>query len=103
MRKVMMILATAGLVTVGSGVANAQEFRVQIGDHGPGHHRVVRERWDRPVVERRVIERRVERPRTRTVCRTVVRERVRGNGVVVRRPVEVCRQVVAGGRRVYVD
>jgi hypothetical protein len=30
-------------------------------------------------------------------------ERVRRNGVVVRRPVERCRQVVAGGRRVYVD
>lgn len=102
MRKVLTILATAGLVALGSGVANAQEFRVRIGDQGPGHHRVVRERWDRPVVERRYIERRVERPRTRTVCRTVMRERVRGNGVVVRRPVEVCRQVVAG-RRVYVD
>jgi hypothetical protein len=103
MRKILTILATAGLVALGSGVASAQEFRVQIGDHGPGHHRVVRERWDRPVVERRVIERRVVRPaRTRTVCRTVIREHVRGNGVVVRRPTEVCRQVVAG-RRVYVD
>jgi hypothetical protein len=29
-------------------------------------------------------------------------ERVRRNGVVVRRPVERCRQIVAG-RRVYVD
>ena len=101
MHKILTILAAAGLVVLGSGVANAQEFRVRIGDHGPRHH-VVRERWDRPVVERRYIERRVERPRTRTVCRTVVRERVRGNGVVVRRPVEECRTVV-GSRRVYVD
>jgi hypothetical protein len=36
------------------------------------------------------------------VCRTVIRERVRANGVVVRRPIEECRQVIAG-RRVYVD
>jgi hypothetical protein len=102
MRKFLTILATAGLVALGSGAASAQEFRVQIRDHGHGHHRTVREVRERPVVERRVIQRRVERPRTRTVCRTVMRERVRGNGVVVRRPVEVCRQVVAG-RRVYVD
>jgi hypothetical protein len=32
----------------------------------------------------------------------MIREHVRRNGVVVRRPTEVCRQVVAG-RRVYVD
>ncbi|HZH50409.1 MAG TPA: hypothetical protein VEZ16_00865 [Microvirga sp.] len=105
MRKFLTILATAGLVALGSGVASAQEFRVRVGvdDHGPRHHRVVREVRERPVVERRVIERRVVRPaRTRTVCRTVMRERVRPSGVVVRRPVEVCRQVVAG-RRVYVD
>jgi hypothetical protein len=45
----------------------------------------------------------VVRPaRTRTVCRTVMEERVRPSGVVVRRPVERCREVVAG-RRVYVD
>lgn len=104
MRKFLTILATAGLVAFGSGVASAQEFRVRVGgDDGPRHHRVERERWDRPVTERRYMERRVERPRTRTVCRTVIREHVRGNGVVVRRPSEVCRQVVAGGRRVYVD
>jgi hypothetical protein len=105
MRKFLTILATAGLVAFGSSVASAQEFRVRVGvDDGPRHHRVVRDRWDhRPVVERRFVERRIVRPaRTRTVCRTVIRERVRGNGVVVRRPTEVCRQVVAG-RRVYVD
>jgi hypothetical protein len=103
MRKFLTILATAGLVAFGAGAASAQEFNVRIGsDHGSRHH-VVREVRERPSVERRYIERRVERPRTRTVCRTVIREHVRGNGVVVRRPSEVCRQVVAGGRRVYVD
>jgi hypothetical protein len=104
MRKILTILATAGLVAFGSSVASAQEFRVRVGvDDGPRHHRVVRDRWERPVVSRRVVERRIVRPApTRTVCRTVIRERVRGNGVVVRRPTEVCRQVVAG-RRVYVD
>ncbi len=57
----------------------------------------------RPVVSRRVIERRIVRPApVRTVCRTVIRERVRPNGVVVRRPTELCRQVVAG-RRTYID
>jgi hypothetical protein len=63
---------------------------VQDHDHGPRYRE-------------RVIERRVVRPaRTRTVCRTVMEERVRPSGVVVRRPVERCREVVAG-RRVYVD
>ena len=104
MRKLLGILAVAGLTVMGSGMASAQEFRVRIGvDDGPRYHRVVRDRWERPVVRHRVVERRIVRPvRTRTVCRTVIRERVRGNGVIVRRPVEVCRQVVAG-RRVYVD
>jgi hypothetical protein len=106
MRKLLGILATAGLIAFGSGVASAQEFnvRVGVGDQGPRHHRVVREvRDERPSYRDRVVERRrFERPRTRTVCRTVIRERVRANGVVVRRPTEVCRQVVAG-RRVYVD
>jgi len=56
-----------------------------------------------PVVSRRIVERRiVVPPRMRTVCNTVIRERIRPNGVVVRRPVEVCRQVPAG-RRVLVD
>jgi len=56
-----------------------------------------------PVVSRRIVERRfVAPPRMRTVCNTVIRERIRPNGVVVRRPVEVCRQVLAG-RRVLVD
>jgi hypothetical protein len=56
-----------------------------------------------PVVSRRIVQRRVVvPPRMRTVCRTVVRERIRPSGVVVRRPVEICREVVAG-RRVFVD
>jgi hypothetical protein len=104
MRRFLTILATAGLVALGSGAASAQGLNVRIGvdDHGPRHHRVVRD-VHRPAVERRVIERRVVRPaRTRTVCRMEMRERVRPNGVVVRRPVEICRQSVAG-RRVYVD
>jgi hypothetical protein len=97
MRKILTILAAAGLVALGSGVASAQEFRVRIGDDH-GSHRVVREVRERPSFERRIV-----RPaRTRTVCRTMIREHVRRNGVVVRRPTEVCRQVVAG-RRVYVD
>ena len=97
MRKILTILATAGLVALGSGVASAQEFRVRIGDDH-GSHRVVREVRERPSFERRVVERRIVRP-ART--RTVIREHVRRNGVVVR-PAEVCRQVVAG-RRVFVD
>jgi hypothetical protein len=44
----------------------------------------------------------VVEPRTRTVCRTVIRERVTRGGVLVRRPTEVCRQQVVG-RRIYVD
>jgi len=103
MRKFLGILAAAGLVTFGAATASAQEFSVRIGDHGPRHH-VVREVHERPAYRGRVVERRViERPaRMRTVCRTVIRERVRPNGVVVRRPVEECRRVVAG-RRVFVD
>jgi hypothetical protein len=85
----MILAATASLATFGSSMASAQEFRVRIGDDGPRHHREVREYRRGPV--ERIVERRVVRPRARTVCRTVIRERVRGNGVVVRRPVEECR------------
>lgn len=101
MRKVFGILAAAGLVVFGAGAASAQGVDVRI---GPSGVRVEQERHHGPHYRERVIERRVVRPaRTRTVCRTVMEERVRRNGVVVRRPVEHCRQVVAGGRRVYVD
>ena len=89
MRKMLGVLAVAGLTIFGAGAASAQGVNVQIGVGEPGV-RVMRDR--RPVVERRYIERRVVRPRGRLVCRTVIRERVRPNGVVVRRPTEVCRR-----------
>jgi hypothetical protein len=101
MRKVFGILAAAGLVVLSAGAASAQGVDVRI---GPSGVRVAQERNHGPYYRDRVVERRVVRPaRTRTVCRTVMEERVRPSGVVVRRPVERCRQVVAGGRRVYVD
>ena len=97
MRKILGVLAVAGLTVLGAGTASAQGVDVRIGPGG------VRLEERRPAYRERVIERRVVRPaRTRTVCRTVMEERVRRNGVVVRRPVERCREVVAG-RRVYVD
>lgn len=98
MRKLFGILAVAGLTALGAGTASAQGVGVHIGPSG------VHVEPDRPAYRERVIERRVVRPaRTRTVCRTVMEERVRPSGVVVRRPVERCREVVGGGRRVYVD
>lgn len=98
MRKLLGILAVAGLTAIGAGTASAQGVGVHVGPGG------VHLTQDRPGYRGRAVERRVVRPaRTRTVCRTEYRERVRRNGVVVRRPVEVCRQVVSGGRRVYVD
>ncbi|MBQ0822477.1 hypothetical protein KBI52_20025 [Microvirga sp. HBU67558] len=101
MRKVFGILAAAGLVVLGAGAASAQGVDVRI---GPSGVRVAQERHYGHGYRERVVERRVVRPaRTRTVCRTVMEERVRPSGVVVRRPVERCRQIVAGGRRVYVD
>ncbi len=97
MRTILGVLAVAGLTFLGAGTASAQGVDVRIGPNG------VRLEQSRPAYRERIIERRVVRPaRTRTVCRTVMEERVRRNGVVVRRPVERCRQVVAG-RRVYVD
>ncbi|MBJ6126618.1 hypothetical protein [Microvirga splendida] len=97
MRMILGVLAVAGLTFLGAGTASAQGVGVQIGPNG------VRVVQDRPVYRERIIERRVVRPaRTRTVCRRVMEERVRPNGVIVRRPVERCRQVVAN-RRVYVD
>ena len=96
MRKFFGILAMAGLVTFGAGAASAQgvNVRVGVGDQAP-HHRVVRERYERPVRYERRYER---RPQMRTVCRTVMRQHVRPNGMVVRRPAQECRQVVAGRR-----
>jgi len=86
MRKIFGILAVAGLVTFGAGgMASAQgvNVRIGIGDHGPRHQ----------VVRNRIVERRVVRRGPRLVCRTVIRERVRRNGVVVRRPIQECRRV----------
>jgi hypothetical protein len=78
MRRIFGILAVAGLMALGAGgAASAQglNVRIGIGDHGPRRHSA----------RRRIGE--------RLVCRTVIRERVRASGVVVRRPVEECRRV----------
>ena len=102
MRKLLGILAAAGLLVFGADGASAQgvDVRIRVGE--PGYHRRVVRDYDRPVIERRIVERRrIMRPAPRLVCRTVMRERVRPSGVVVRRPVEVCRRTYAGGR-VYV-
>ena len=108
MRKLLQMLAIAGIATITAGVASAQDFSVRVGVGDPGWRarRVVRDVEVRPIAERRYIERRriVREPaRVRTVCRTVIRERVRPSGVVVRRPTEVCREIVVGGRRTYID
>jgi hypothetical protein len=97
MRKILGVLAAAGLTALSAGAASAQGVDVRIGPGG------VSVEQSRPVYRERVERRYVRPARTRTVCRTEYRERVRRNGDVVRRPVEVCREVVAGGRRVYVD
>ena len=116
MKHLLKALGVAGLLALGSGgltSASAQDFGVRIGPGGAaidvdrprrGRDVEVYEERRRPrdvevyedrrrprVVEERVIRRPAAR---RTVCRTVVRERVRPNGVVVRRPTEVCRTVV---------
>jgi hypothetical protein len=87
MRRIFGILAVAGLMALGAGgAASAQglNVRIGIGDHGSRHHSA----------RRRIGERRAARPaRSRRVCLTVIRERVRASGVVVRRPVEECRRV----------
>lgn len=109
MRKLLGILAAAGLLVFGADGASAQGIDVRIGVGEPGYHRRVVRDYDRPgferrrpVIEHRIVERRrIMRPASRLVCRTVMRERVRPSGVVVRRPVEVCRRTYAGGR-VYV-
>jgi len=96
MRKILGILAVAGFTALGVGTASAQGVGLHIGPGG------VRVEENRPVYRERVERRYVRPARTRTVCRTVMEERVRRNGDVVRRPVERCREVV-GSRRVYVD
>jgi hypothetical protein len=92
MRKMLGILATAGLLILGTGAASAQGVNVQIGEGGV---RVTRDRA--PMMERREMRRDMRRDMrrgpVRTVCRTEIRRTVRSNGVVVRRPVEVCRRI----------
>lgn len=96
MRILVKTLLAASVLASVSGAASAQGFNVEIDRRGRGGVDVYEDRRPRRgVVEERIIRR--EAPR-RTVCRTVVRERVRGNGVIVRRPVEECRTVVGGGR-----
>lgn len=96
MRNVLKLLAVAGVVALTGGAASAQNLNVRIGVGD--HHRsdrverhVVRERM-RPVTSHRIVERRIVRPvpRSRTVCRTVIRERVVRAGVIVRKPTRVC-------------
>ncbi len=98
MRHLLKLALAAGVLAGSSGLAAAQ-FDVRIG--GGDRYREV-ERYEggprREVVEERVIRRGGPR---RTVCRTVIRERVTPGGVVIRRPTEVCRTVV--GSRAYVD
>lgn len=101
----------ATLIAFGAAQAQAQALTVQYGGGYGTETRIVRERpavreveVDRgyrrgPVVEERVIRRPA---RTRTVCRTVVRERTNPyTGVTVRRPTEVCREQVVSRR--FVD
>ena len=74
MTKIVGTLAAAGLVIFSAGAASAQgvDVRVVRDHHHMRDHRVV----------------------YRDVCRTVVRERVRPNGVVVRHPTRVCHREV---------
>jgi hypothetical protein len=97
MRNVLKLLAVAGLVAITGGAASAQSVNVRIGV-GDQHRadrverHVVRDRIH-PVASRRIVERRRivrQVPRTRTVCRTVVRSRVVRAGVIVRKPTRVC-------------
>ena len=86
MRHLLKPAGLAALLGTGAfaGAAPAAaQFRVEIGPDRPRvEHRIHR--------GPRVIERRIIRP-SRRVCRTEIRERIRPNGVIVRRPVEVCR------------
>ena len=104
MRNYLGILAMAGLVTFGAGAAtnsaSAQGLDVRVGVGGSAPHvRVVEDRYEHRGHYNRGYygERHMyHRPPMRTVCRTAMREHMRPNGVVVRRPVEVCRREVAG-------
>ena len=81
------VIIAAALVLTGEA-ATAQGVDIRI---GPGGARI----RERPaVVEERIIRRPARA--SRTVCRTEIRERVTRGGIVIRRPVEVCRRVVHG-------
>jgi hypothetical protein len=96
----------AGVLAVSAGAVNAQGVELRL-DTGDRYERVQRDRdrfdrddlrsvqyrdYDRPRYRDR--DRMRDRRRVREVCRTEVRRRVRPNGVVVERPVRVCRRVV---------
>jgi hypothetical protein len=120
MRTLLKTFAIAALALSGSA-ASAQDFGMRIGIGDSGHRRVERridrdfddvriERrrfvrdidYRRPIVRRRIVERRIFAPprRVRTVCRTVIRERVTPVGVVIRRPTRICTTRPVG-RRLY--
>jgi hypothetical protein len=85
MRQLAKSAALAAILVLSGEAASAQGVDIRI---GPGGARI----RERPtVVEERIIRRPA---RSRTVCRTEIRERVTRGGVIIRRPVEVCRQVV---------
>ena len=75
MRRIFGILPVAGLMALGAAPAQGLNLRIGIGDHGLRRH----------AARSRIGERRAVRPaRSRLACRTVIRERVRASGVVVR-------------------
>jgi hypothetical protein len=104
MRRMLFPLMAAGMLVLGSAGASAQGFDVRIGVGDPGYRTVQRRvyrDYDDGYYGRRVVERRYFAPtRSRVVCRTVIRERIRPSGAVVRRPIQVCDRVY-GGRRFY--
>ena len=129
MRHLLRAIGITGLLALMAGTASAQDFGVRIGvdwsdDRFERRERRIERRIgredfdDRPAVRvRRVEEYDDVRPRgriveerriirraapVRTVCRNEIRERIRPDGAYVRKPVQVCRQIV-GARRVFVD
>ena len=104
MKHLLKAFGLAGLLMIGAAPgASAQDFGVRVGPGGASigvdgprrRDRDVEVYEDRRGPRRGVVEERIiRRPAARRVCRTEIRERVRPSGVVVRRPVEVCRTVV---------
>lgn len=83
----------AGVLAVSAGAANAQgvELRIDSVDRYERFHRDDERRVQYPSYEP---YRYRDRRRAREVCRTEIRRRVRPSGVIVERPVRVCRRVV---------